>query len=92
VLKGGRWHLAEEWIEIDDRPARFAVPGRIAASVVAREGRRCTYCGSTEGPFDLDHIFPVARGGTNDASNLTLACASCNRSKGAKTLREWIGR
>lgn len=92
TISAGRWWLKEDWIEIDERPGRFAIPSVIAARVAAREGKRCTYCGGTEGPFDFDHIFPVSRGGTNDPSNLTLACASCNRSKGAKTLREWICR
>mgnify|MGYP001355667372 FL=1 len=60
--------------------------------VAARQGGVCTYCGTSDGPFDLDHIYPVSRGGSNEPSNLTLACASCNRSKGARTLREWLGR
>lgn len=88
----GRWHLAEEWVAIDDRPLRVAIPLVIQQQVLSRQGRVCTYCGDTEGPFDFDHIFPVSRGGTNDPSNLTLACSSCNRSKGARTLREWVGR
>lgn len=87
-----RWHLNEPWITIEDRPARFAIPFLIQKNVRARQGTVCTYCGDTEGPFAFDHIFPVSRGGTNDPSNLTLACASCNGSKGAKTLREWVGR
>lgn len=90
VVKDGRWHLSHEWIEIDERRSRFALPVDIRATVAAREGKRCTYCGDTDGPFDFDHIFPKARGGTDAPSNLTLACASCNRSKGAKTLREWV--
>ena len=60
----------------------------------------CSYCGKRgrfiagkkawwvieEGiaPFEVDHIIPVSRGGTNDYENLTLACRWCNRSKGAK--------
>ncbi len=31
----------------------------------------------------IDHIFPRARGGSNDDSNLRLLCISCNASKGA---------
>lgn len=89
--RGGRWHLDRPWVSINTTP-RFAIPTAIQAEITAREGRVCSYCGDTEGPFDYDHIYPVSRGGTNDPSNLTLACASCNRSKGAKTLREWIGR
>lgn len=30
-----------------------------------------------------DHILAVARGGTNELSNLQPACAACNASKGA---------
>lgn len=89
-IKKGRWHLIEDWIAIDDRPLRFAIPVVVQAAVLTREGRVCTYCGDVEGPFDFDHIFPVSKGGSNTASNLTLACASCNRSKGARTLKEWM--
>lgn len=90
LIKKGKWHLTQPWIAIDDRPIRFAIPLIIQEQILTREGRLCTYCGDTDGPFDLDHIFPVSRGGTNDPSNLTLACVRCNRSKGAKTLREWM--
>jgi 5-methylcytosine-specific restriction endonuclease McrA len=44
----------------------------------------CTYCGTpaTEGnPLTIDHIVPLSRGGTNQLSNLTVACARCNRAK-----------
>ncbi len=90
VRRGGRWHLDREWIGVDDRPVRFAIPTAVQQVVLTREGTVCTYCGDTDGPFDFDHILPVSRGGPNDASNLTLACATCNRSKGGKTLSEWM--
>lgn len=32
----------------------------------------------------IDHIFPRARGGNNEDSNLRLLCVSCNMRKGAK--------
>lgn len=38
----------------------------------------------------MDHVRPVAAGGTNDESNLVSACQECNISKSAKTLLEWI--
>jgi 5-methylcytosine-specific restriction endonuclease McrA len=31
----------------------------------------------------LDHIRPVARGGTDTITNLQLACRECNEAKGA---------
>lgn len=89
-IRKGRWHLAREWIGIDDAPVRYAIPLAIQRQVLTRDGRRCTYCGDTSGPFDLDHILPLSRGGSDEPSNLTLACATCNRSKGGRTLAEWF--
>ena len=91
-IRAGFWYLNRPWIEISGRPARIAVPAVIRGIVTQREGKICTYCGDQDGPFDLDHIYPVVKGGPNDASNLTLACAACNRSKGGKTLMEWVRR
>ena len=38
---------------------------------------------------EMDHVLPVARGGTNSDDNAQLLCMTCNRSKGAKTMAEW---
>jgi hypothetical protein len=62
----------------------------VREAVFLRDGMVCAYCRTTEGPFDVDHIFPKSRGGRNTSSNLTIACASCNRSKGARTPEEWM--
>lgn len=51
-------------------------------------GHRCIYCQAT-GPLALDHIVPVARGGSNHPSNLVAACRPCNSSKGSKLIEEW---
>lgn len=42
-------------------------------------------CGATAG-LQVDHVVPLARGGTNDFANLQVLCASCNNSKGATVL------
>lgn len=38
---------------------------------------------------EVDHVVPVAQGGTNDPDNLVLACTTCNRKKGARTAAQW---
>ncbi len=63
---------------------------RTRAAVLRRDGRRCRYCGSTDGPFHIDHIKPRSRGGSNSPRNLTVACRTCNTSKGAKSLKDWL--
>lgn len=65
------------------------IPVRISDAVWARDGKCCSYCGDTDGPFHLDHIHPWSLGGGHTEENLTVACAKCNLSKGAKTLEEW---
>ena len=52
-------------------------------------GNKCVYCDSTEN-LHADHQIPLSRGGTNFASNMVPACASCNCSKGSKTPEEFL--
>lgn len=43
----------------------------------------CAYCGSTES-LTLDHVVPLARGGSHAIENLVAACRTCNSRKGAR--------
>jgi hypothetical protein len=36
------------------------------------------------GTLQIEHWWPVSRGGSDDASNLCLACELCNQAKWAK--------
>jgi len=36
--------------------------------------------------YEVDHIIPLSRGGTNWPSNLQLMCKRCNQSKGASLM------
>jgi hypothetical protein len=49
---------------------------------------RCAYCGK-EGRLHQEHLVPVYRGGGRTFSNIVVACAHCNASKGTKTFEEW---
>jgi hypothetical protein len=61
------------------------LPGDVAAVVRQRAASRCQYClmhQSLQGAtFHIEHIIPRARGGTDELTNLTLACPSCNLHK-----------
>ena len=59
------------------------------AAVYVLNGRMCIYCGATEN-LTLDHIVPIARGGSHSEDNLVVACGSCNSSKNAKPLAAWL--
>lgn len=48
--------------------------------VLARDENICKYCGSNE-DLEIDHIIPLAKGGTNDLDNLQILCRHCNRKK-----------
>lgn len=52
-------------------------------------GWACVYCGSTE-DLTIDHKVPRSRGGGDEIENLTCACRSCNSTKGAKTVPEFM--
>jgi len=54
---------------------------------------RCWWCGcKLDDTYHIDHRIPLARGGSNDASNIVIACPTCNLSKGARLPQEWNGR
>jgi hypothetical protein len=68
---------------------RQKVSKAMRAKVFDRDGSQCTYCGDVDGPFHIDHIHPISKGGSNSIENLTVSCWSCNLSKGCKTMSEW---
>lgn len=61
----------------------------IRAYLLEKFGRTCAYCGRGETTFELDHIQPRSRGGSNRVSNLALACHACNMAKADQTAAEF---
>lgn len=55
------------------------------AYVALWAGHRCEYCHAPEAmfnfPFEVEHIIPISRGGTDLEPNWALACRSCNLRK-----------
>ena len=56
---------------------------KIRKTIIKRDGKKCKICGSRR-QLEIDHINPIAMGGTNDLNNLQVLCRHCNRSKGAR--------
>jgi hypothetical protein len=68
---------------------RLYLPEEIDQRVRAAAQNRCGYCRSPQhlvmARLEIEHIIPLAHGGSNDEANLWLACPLCNRYKGDKT-------
>lgn len=92
-IRGGHWAIR---LKCPDGKVRLFVERRstrvsnrrpvsmaLRWELLVRDGFRCRYCGrsSPDVALAIDHIIPVARGGTDDPSNLTVACVDCNGGK-----------
>ena len=53
-------------------------------------GRQCAYCGVKDVPFQVEHIHPRAKGGSNSITNLALSCEKCNTKKGTKDIKDFL--
>lgn len=63
-------------------------------NIFDRDGWHCYLCGietpkklrgtRNDAAPELDHIVPIAHGGTHTVDNVACACRKCNRDKGAR--------
>lgn len=89
---------AKQRIQMSKRRAQTRQAGGTPTVTIAelheKQRGRCWWCNKKVEAANthLDHRIPLSRGGTNDDSNLVLACAPCNLSKHSKMPWEWIGR
>ena len=58
--------------------------------LLEKHNRKCFYCGKTVSGFEVEHMLPKSRGGSNRIDNLTLSCHDCNEKKGTLTAEEFI--
>lgn len=65
---------------------RRCAEGKFTAQDIERllavQKGKCAICGKRLGSkYDVDHITPIAKGGTNWPRNLQILCVTCNRRK-----------
>ena len=73
-----------------EKHKRQWIPKEIRRQVAEEASWRCEYCGAQQNSYRedgsqvrcvVDHLIPLAKGGTDDRSNLVFACRRCNSQK-----------
>lgn len=61
----------------------MTVSKRLRFEILRRDNHACRYCGGVapDATITVDHVVPVALGGSDDPSNLVAACKDCNAGK-----------
>lgn len=71
-------------------PRANAYPDDFIRQLLAKQKCCCAGCGTALERYELDHIVPSAKGGSNEPDNLQILCGTCNRRKHAKDPIEWV--
>jgi hypothetical protein len=85
--EAGRYSMADR---VAGRGVNRRAPPSVRRAVLARDGDVCSYCGSTAGPFHVDHKEPWSLGGKHEVDNLCVACETCNLAKSNLPYAEWM--
>lgn len=66
----------------------MAVSKRLRYEILRRDSHTCRYCGASapDVPLRVDHVTPVALGGTDTPDNLVTSCEPCNNGKSSATV------
>lgn len=78
-----------DWLTVQTVSMERQSLRRYLDRLVAFWGPACVYCGEESGTLEIEHIVPLARGGSDDFTNLTLACKPCNLQKRTQTAAEF---
>lgn len=80
---------SEKYSEKQIESLRNEIKTKIRFDVLERDGFKCQYCGvgAKDAELNVDHIKPLADGGTNALENLITACLSCNKGKQDRRLK-----
>lgn len=83
-------HRAERRVGPKKRSRRNGI--KVGDRMYEDQGGLCAYCEAPLGVYyEVEHMTPLSRGGTDHWSNVAVACMPCNRSKGSMTTEEFMG-
>lgn len=88
-------HLKEFNCYVRNRRAKLKqLPGKHTfqdiVDLLEKQNYLCNGCKSPLIEYEVDHIIPVSRNGTNWPDNLQILCPHCNAEKHDKTMDEWL--
>lgn len=74
-----------------EKTERIVIPPSGRKYVYERDNFQCQSCGkkATETQLNVDHIIPLAKGGSNDLSNLQTLCYQCKKAKSSRCDRRF---
>ena len=78
--KNGDFFVNEDIWQSICRVERGKVSNKMRFAIYQRDGNRCRRCGSRY-DLEVDHIFPISKGGKSTMDNLQTLCHSCNSAK-----------
>ena len=70
---------------------RVILPRSVKNQLFMAQKGRCSYCGDTHRMhyLEIDHKYPLSRGGGDEIDNLQLLCIPCNMRKGIQSDEEF---
>ena len=83
LQKDGDFYKDEDVWQSICRVERGKVTNKIRFAIYERDGNRCRRCGSTH-DLEIDHIYPISKGGKSNFANLQTLCHACNSLKSNK--------
>lgn len=79
-----KYNLYRRSVKARRRSADGFYTGEQISGLLDKQKGKCVYCKtSVVDKYEIDHIEPVAHGGSNWISNIQILCPQCNRKKSA---------
>lgn len=75
--------MAESTTAPGTQEPRKNLSRRLRYEILRRDNHTCRYCGAAapDAKLTVDHVVPVALGGSDEPGNLVTACQDCNAGK-----------